>query len=307
MTSQNLNKFVSIGFPVYNARGQIARAMDSLLAQSHANFELILADNASTDGTAEICREYAARDSRIRFYANEQNIGMFKNFSQVLAKAKGEYFMWGAADDYWHPEFVATLLAELENNPESGVAMCAARRVRPDETFIDEIRFNGSLNPNEKSNLAMSLAMISSVKYNLYIYGLFRRDILARAIVNSREMPSSERWLLRRLALARGFRYVDEILYVRTNHRIHFSKRYPGDSYGQAKRGSEAKMIDLRPLADMFSKVIRANYIPPGRKIFLPLILAKLFCFKLKWSLILAWRNRFKQSASPGAEAAIKK
>ncbi len=295
--------FVSIGFPAYNARERMARALDSLLAQTHANFELILADNASTDGTDELCREYAAKDPRIRLSPNRENIGMFKNFDKVLREAKGEYFMWAAADDQWKPEFIATMLAELEANPDAGVAMCAARRLRPDDTFIDEIRFQGRLDPNNKSNLSMSLSMISSVKYNLYVYGLFRREILVQAIAGSREMPSSERWMLCRMALGRRFRYIDEILYIRTNHRIHFAKRYPGDPYGLAKRRSEARIIDLRPVTDTFKLVLKADYIPFRRKLFLPLILAKLACFKIKWTIIPAWRKRFGHE-DPPAEAA---
>lgn len=293
---------VSIGFPVYNARKRLGRALDSLLAQTHANFELILSDNGSTDGTDELCREYAKKDPRIRLSPNSKNIGMFKNFSKVLHEAKGEYFMWAAADDQWKPEFIASMLAELEANPEAGVSMCAARRLRPDDTFIDEIRFPGRLDPNPKSNLSMSLSMISSVKYNLYVYGLFRRETLTKAIAGSREMPSSERWMLCRMALGRRFRYVDEILYIRTNHRIHFAKRYPGDPYGLAKRRSEARIVDLRPVADTFRIVLKANYIPFRRKLFLPLVLARLSYYKIKWALVVSWRKRFGR-VKPPAEA----
>lgn len=101
---------VSIGMPVYNGEPFIREALDSLLAQTLTDFELIISDNASTDGTEAICREYAARDARIRYVRQAENRGPTANFQFVLDEAAGEYFMWGAADDVWDREWIAELL-----------------------------------------------------------------------------------------------------------------------------------------------------------------------------------------------------
>lgn len=90
----DMKPLVSIGMPVYNGEKYIRQALDSLLAQDYGHFELIISDNASTDGTPEICREYAARDSRIAYYRNQENMGAAWNFKRVLDLAAGEYFMW---------------------------------------------------------------------------------------------------------------------------------------------------------------------------------------------------------------------
>jgi len=90
---------VSIGMPVYNGARFIREALDSLLAQTFTDYELIISDNASTDGTEAICREYAARDTRIRYVRQAENIGAFNNFEFVLVNAISECFMWMAADD----------------------------------------------------------------------------------------------------------------------------------------------------------------------------------------------------------------
>jgi len=66
---------VSVGLPVYNGEKFISEALDSIIAQSFEDLELIISSNASTDGTDEICRAYVARDKRIRYYRNETNIG----------------------------------------------------------------------------------------------------------------------------------------------------------------------------------------------------------------------------------------
>ncbi len=90
---------VSIGMPVYNGEKFIRDALDSLLAQTFSDFELIISDNASTDDTEAICRDYAAKDVRIRYVRQAENLGAAANFKFVLDEAVGEYFMWAAHDD----------------------------------------------------------------------------------------------------------------------------------------------------------------------------------------------------------------
>ena len=136
---------VSIGMPVYNAERYLARAVDSLLKQDYADFELILSDNASTDGTWTLCREYAERDKRVRIYQNERNRGAVENFKRVCDAARGDYFMWAAADDYWLPGFVSALVKALEADPSAGVAMTAFERVREDGTIQDAVRYSNLL------------------------------------------------------------------------------------------------------------------------------------------------------------------
>lgn len=107
---------VSIGLPVWNGEDFIGQALDSLLTQSFSDFELIIADNASTDGTEAICRSYAAADPRIRYYRNAQNIGLQANTQKVLDLATAPYFMWACHDDLWDSSYVAKLVQELDGS-----------------------------------------------------------------------------------------------------------------------------------------------------------------------------------------------
>jgi len=102
---------VSIGLPVYNGAKFIQEALDSLLAQSFTNFELIISDNASTDESEAICQKYVARDLRIRYVRQTENLGAIANFKFVLDEAVGEYFMWAAADDVWDKQWIEELLS----------------------------------------------------------------------------------------------------------------------------------------------------------------------------------------------------
>ena len=94
---------VSIGLPVFNGDKYLADVLDSLLSQSYPHFELIISDNASTDKTAEICRGYINKDSRIRYIRHPENMGAAWNYNHVVGLAQGEYFKWAAHDDLYHP------------------------------------------------------------------------------------------------------------------------------------------------------------------------------------------------------------
>ncbi|MDP7268439.1 MAG: glycosyltransferase, partial [Pirellulales bacterium] len=71
---------VSIGMPVFNGEAFLSQAIQSLLEQTYVDFELIISDNTSTDGTESICRKYALQDSRIRYVRNSENVGLESNF-----------------------------------------------------------------------------------------------------------------------------------------------------------------------------------------------------------------------------------
>jgi glycosyltransferase involved in cell wall biosynthesis len=114
---------MSIGMPIYNGERFLREAMDSLLAQTFSDFELIISDNASTDMTGSICREYAEKDNRIKYIRQHENIGPLANFQFVLDAAVGDYFMWAAADDKWDATWIEKLL------PISATNQCIATGV----------------------------------------------------------------------------------------------------------------------------------------------------------------------------------
>src|SRR5438270_1690210 len=97
---------VAIGMPVWNGEAFLSEAIESILAQTYGDFELVISDNASTDATAEICRSYAQRDARIRYIRQEKNIGANSNYNGVFRRSSGEYFKWAAHDDVLAPEFI---------------------------------------------------------------------------------------------------------------------------------------------------------------------------------------------------------
>jgi glycosyltransferase involved in cell wall biosynthesis len=170
---------VSIGMAVYNETRWIKQALDSLLAQTFNNFELIISDNASSDGTWNILQEYAAKDTRITLYCQPENIGAIENFEFVLAQAAGEYFMWASGHDLWSGNLLEVLLKELQDNPR--LVLCVPQGVLIDDnnypiTVYDEVIDTRSA----QSAAGRIFVMHRQLKRGNAIYGLHRRDVLAR-------------------------------------------------------------------------------------------------------------------------------
>lgn len=122
---------VTIGMPVYNGERYLRQTLDSICAQTFPDWELIISDNASTDGTAEICREYAARDPRVRHERNATNIGGPRNFNRTIELASAPYFKSANADDLCEPDLVARCVETLDRHPE--VVLCYGRTVLIDQ------------------------------------------------------------------------------------------------------------------------------------------------------------------------------
>jgi glycosyltransferase involved in cell wall biosynthesis len=164
---------VSIGVPVFNGGEFLRETLDSILAQDYTDFELIISDNASTDNTEEICRDYRARDSRIRYVRQSENIGGYNNYKFLLDSALGEYFMWSAADDYLHS---ATDLKKLVMTLEQGYEY-----VFPEVDILysetGETLKNIML-PFQKVANRYGYARASLIINSYQVYGLFRISTL---------------------------------------------------------------------------------------------------------------------------------
>lgn len=109
---------ITIGMPVFNGAATVVAAIESVLGQTLKDFELVISDNCSTDGTGDICRRFADQDARIRYIRQEGNIGASPNFRYVLEQARGKYFTWAAADDVRSLDFIESNVRFLEDNPD---------------------------------------------------------------------------------------------------------------------------------------------------------------------------------------------
>lgn len=215
---------VAIGLPVYNGEKHLDKAIESLLSQTYNDFELIISDNQSSDRTAEICRDYASQDARIRYICQEKNLGSVGNFNFVFRASNHQYFKWAAYDDICAPSFLEECVNLLDAN--SDVIWCHSRSIHidiegqplPNEspTGFGYI-FPGQ--PHRGSDRASTRfsAIVLGGSSMMDSYGLYRSETLRKTGLY---LPyfGSEKILLAELALHGRYAEVDQPLFFPRVH-----------------------------------------------------------------------------------------
>lgn len=209
---------LSVGMPVYNGQRFLPLAIDSLLAQTFADFELILSDNASTDNTEQICRGYAARDPRIRYVRNQTNLGPLRNFLRAAELSSAEYFKWAAHDDLYAPEFLQRCLDVLERDP--AVVVCYPRALIIDERGnVLQHRCYG-IDTSSPRHIYPQERLRDVLWINLGvppIFGVIRRSILDKTPLMQGSY-AADQVLVAELALHGRFHEVPEELLLQREH-----------------------------------------------------------------------------------------
>jgi glycosyltransferase involved in cell wall biosynthesis len=206
---------VGLVVPVFNGDRFLERALDGLLGQTYSDFELVIADNASTDRTEQIVRAYAARDERIRYHRSEENRGASWNFNRGFNLCAGEYFKWSAHDDLCEPTFLERCVAALDAEPRAVL-------VYPKTRVIDEF---GEVVGDHEDGLALRdraphdriRQLVPALGYANPIYGLIRSSALRRTRLLG-TYPSADYVLLAELALLGEFVELPERLFRRRLH-----------------------------------------------------------------------------------------
>jgi glycosyltransferase involved in cell wall biosynthesis len=190
---------VSVGVPVYNGEAFLEDAMRSVLTQTLAELELILCDNASSDRTAEICRDYAARDPRVRYFRNARNLGAAANYNLAFSHARGRYFKWLAHDDRMLPSYLAKTRRILEERPDAVLCNTVVSYIDSagGQLGLYDSRLSGadSLSPSERFAW-MVLRSHTCVDF----FGLLRREALRGSLLHD-TFHGADRALLAQLAL----------------------------------------------------------------------------------------------------------
>ncbi|MCX5632664.1 MAG: glycosyltransferase family 2 protein [Phycisphaerae bacterium] len=113
---------VSVCLPCYNRQDYVGESIESVLNQTFSDFELIITDNCSTDGTVEIIKKYASKDSRIRFYINDSNLGVIGNLNRGILLGRGEYIKPIFSDDLLDTRCLEGFVNVLDKNPSVSLA-----------------------------------------------------------------------------------------------------------------------------------------------------------------------------------------
>ena len=205
---------LSVGLPVYNGQNYLAESIDALLGQSYEDFELIISDNASTDSTADICHRFQEKDSRIRYFRQERNIGGAPNHNFLVEQARGELFKWASHDDLYSRDLLKRCVDALNQFPHVVLAHSWT-------ALIDD---SGRVTKAVRYQLATSSANAPE-RFRSILYeiggdddgGVIRMDVLRRAPLLG-SYHHSDRTLVAGLALYGPFYQVPDWLYLRRDH-----------------------------------------------------------------------------------------
>lgn len=224
---------VSIGLPVYNGARFLKQSIESILAQTFRDFELIISDNGSTDETESICRAYASGDNRIRYFRNAKNLGAAKNYNRVVELARGGYFRWVASDDVIAPACLAKCVAVLDANTDILLCHTGVRLIDRVGKHLgnheERLHFvSGEPHVRFCNYLSQPIRMWNA------IYGLVRTEQLRNTPL-IRPFMGSDQVLLGELVLKGKIYQISEHLFLRRQH--------PGQACGAYQAGPAKKAL----------------------------------------------------------------
>jgi glycosyltransferase involved in cell wall biosynthesis len=248
---------VSIGVPVYNGEAFLEEALASIRAQTFSDYELILSDNASTDGTRAICERHAARDPRIQYVRNAVNIGGDRNYYRCFELSGGEYFMTVAYDDRLDPRYVHETIRFLDAHPD--VVLCHSRSHEIDGSGnvvrdLEPNPFTTSPSPHERFYDAVCVS-----RYVVANFGMLRSSVL-RQMPPLAAYPSSDAFWQAELALRGRLYEIPEFLFYRRIHpgAGHLTPMHERLVWSNPADGDAIFFPTWRRLGEYLSSVARA-------------------------------------------------
>ena len=214
---------LSIGLPVYNGEDYLGESLDALLGQTYGDFELIISDNASTDRTEEISRDYVARDSRVRYVRHPKNLGCAPNHNYCVDVARGELFKWASDDDLYARDLLERCVTALDELPHMVSAHSYTAIIDSDGKVITAVDY-----PLTTS----SPLAAERFRSTLFAEGgdddgaVIRTDVLRR-IAPLDSYHHADRTIISELALHGPFHQVPDWLYFRRDHPGRSEHEYP--------------------------------------------------------------------------------
>ena len=182
---------VTIGVPTYNGASYISECLETLINQDFEDFTVIISDNASTDGTSDICSAFAAKDRRFQHLRSAETCPAIDNFRRCLTLSNTEFFMWRADDDIAEKNYLSGLVAAMDRSPDAGLAVSRYRRQRIGTSYdvmydLVEIEHDDDKQTNvEKLLLGCKPA---------WFYGLWRQDEAERGFALMQRYPHLWAW-----------------------------------------------------------------------------------------------------------------
>lgn len=214
---------VSIGMPIYNNPRHLEQAIEGLLNQSFTDFEIFISDNASPNPRIrEICEHYAQRDSRVRYFCQPTNIGMFENFDYVFNNTNAPFFMWGADDDLWEPKFIERGIVALRSYPEKSAWFCQFDYVDENGAVLETYPPIADLvSRKNKREEVFGLLMHKTHEIGVLPYAIFRRETVVeplRLMTENRDVEGADHLFVYAYVCRYDFKIDPEVLFHKRRH-----------------------------------------------------------------------------------------
>jgi glycosyltransferase involved in cell wall biosynthesis len=250
---------VSIGMPVYNGERYLPQALNSILSQTFQDYELIISDNASADATEKICKSYCAKDSRIQYYRNSENIGASNNYCRVFDLSKGAYFRWANHDDLFLPGSLARCVKVLDENPSVILAYPKTKLIDEKGNIISKYEDNMNLQscrPSERFVKVWEQLGLVNI-----IYGLIRSEVIQKTALIG-DFIGADPLFVSELSLHGKFQEIPEHLFFRRIHPDAYSSETDEKKMIQFYRPNKTlnfQMTNCRHICEAFAAVKRAK------------------------------------------------
>jgi hypothetical protein len=281
---------VILGMTLYNNAEHLRLALDSLLAQTYRDYALLLLDDASADGTEDIARQYAERDTRIRYVRHAERQAMIATWREVAERAardypSAEYFAWVSDHDSWHPRWLERLVAELDANPDAVLAYPITQRVSATGDALEKGArlFDTADLPDLAARWEYFCRAV--IGAGDMVYGVMRMHALQRA-GTFRPVLRPDRLLIAELTLQGRIHQVPEVLWFRRDfggasvHRQPTSLMLPGT----------APRWFFWPPWLQHALVLWREYVAPEPRP-LPITRAQWMAMLLRYQLTFGWRH----------------
>ncbi len=206
------SRLVSVGIPTYNRADRLRSAVESVFAQDHLDVEVVISDNASTDGTEEYARSLVEQHpGRVRYLRNDENLGPIENYNRVRAACTGAFVMWLGDDDQLSPSYISTCLAVLDRRPEVAHVAGLVRYVDGDR----DVREGEVIVCDQTAGPSRVVAYYRQVGDNGSFYGVTRGSV-ASDLVAMRHRMGMDWFLMAETAFLGGMVSAPEAVLTRS-------------------------------------------------------------------------------------------
>ncbi len=258
---------VTIGLPAYNRERYLRLSLDSLLSQTYRNFELIISDNASTDSTGDICREYADADPRIRYYRNARNVGNPGNFNRIVELTRTPFLKWSTTDDLWEPTFLEKAMEVILR--DESIALCYPKTMVIDSEGANATPYEDKLHLMQDDPADRFLTLLQNIGLAHQHLGVIRMSCLRRTRLLAPHVASDLN-LLAELSLYGKFYELPERLFSRRFHPTSGSWS-AGDAHQLqfylAAGARQGRLTSRWPLHRAYFRAVRRSPLPARSKL----------------------------------------